>query len=128
MFGLPGTDGGFMAAILSNNNDKKFKLKAPDITNFDGDDANWRKWKTNTKVVFIASGYASILTDQSYASSHPAENRIVYAKLSSATVEGTAHHVVAQFITQQDGYGSWTALLHWYDGDDVIADVAASLR
>ena len=51
----------------------------------------------------------------------------MFAKLSSASVEGTAHHIVAEFIVTQDGHAAWNALVAWYDGDDVKADVAATI-
>ena len=86
MFGFPRED--LLGTILrstqrsSHGGATGLKLKAPDIHSFSGNDSDWIKWKANTMVVFISTGYSGIHSNPTYAATHPAENRIVYAKLS----------------------------------------------
>ena len=39
------------------------KLKAPDISDFDGDKINWLAWKTNSLAAFTSTGFEAILKE-----------------------------------------------------------------
>jgi len=107
---------------------RSLKLQAPLVTKFSGGASTWPKWKASTTVTFIATGYEKILSSRSHAIGHKSKNKIVYAILSNATVEGIAHHVVKNHEDTQDGYKAWKALIEWYDGEDVVSETAETLR
>ena len=73
---------------------RSLKLQAPSVAKFAGDPINWPKWKASTTVTFVATGYEKILSSRTSANANKAKNKIVYAILSNATVEGYAHHVI----------------------------------
>ena len=112
------------------NDDKagSLKLEAQRITTFSGTNEEWPKWKNRSLCAFEGSGYDKILTDISFARCHPKMNKIVYSQLATATIDGTAHHIVAQLSDTKDGHGAWTALSEWYDGDSAKAETAEELR
>ena len=73
------------------------KLKAPDISDFDGDKLNWLAWKTNSLAAFTSTGFEAILkegADISSISSLVNLNSIVYAKLVYATRNGSVLWIV----------------------------------
>ena len=112
------------------NDDKagSLKLEAQRVTSFSGTNEEWRKWKNKTACAFEGSGYDRILGDRAFANNHPKMNKIVYSQLAAATIDGTAHHIVAQMSDTKDGHAAWHALSEWYDGDIAKAEMAEELR
>ena len=54
-------------------------------------------------------------------------NRVVYSQLTVATIGVTAHHLIKKHEEDENGYGAWSDLWVWYDGDDVKNETAYSL-
>jgi len=79
---------------------RSLKLSAPKVGNFSGDPAHWPKWKASTIVTFVATGYEKVLTSRKYALKNKSKNKIVYAILSNATIDGHSHHR----IKNHEGY------------------------
>ena len=103
-------------------------MEAQHVTSFSGTNEEWRKWKNKTACAFEGSGYDRILGDRAFANNHPKMNKIVYSQLAAATIDGTAHHIVAQMSDTKDGHAAWHALSEWYDGDIAKAETAEELR
>ena len=55
-------------------------------------------------------------------------NKIIHSQLAAETIDGTAHHIVAQMSDTKDGHAAWHALSEWYDGDIAKAETAEELR
>ena len=104
------------------------KLAAQKVTEFQGGNDEWRKWKNKTECALEGSGYNRILTDHEYASRNRKMNKIVYSQLAAATIDGCANHLVTQYSDSKDGHAAWNALMEWYDGDIVRAETADELR
>ena len=104
------------------------KLESQKIVEFSGRMEDWQKWKNRTECALDGSGYEEILTDESYALSHPRESRIVYAQLSVATIGGTANHLIKKFDSTKNGYSAWEALCNWYDGEMIQNETSDALR
>ena len=107
---------------------RSLKLSAPEVGNFSGDPVDWPKWKASTIVTFVATGYEKVLTSRKYALKNKSKNKIVYAILSNATIDGHSHHRIKNHEGTQDGNTAWKDLLEWYDGEDVISETAETLR
>ena len=58
-----------------------------------------------------------ILEDPTYAARHPALNKVVFAQLLLATVEGTAYHLVHKHKDDINRNAAWELLKEWYDGN-----------
>ena len=117
-----------MSNAISDDKAGSLKLEAQRVTLFSGTNEEWRKWKNKTACAFEGSGYDKVLTDRSFANKHPKMNKIVYSQLAAATIDGTAHHIVAQLDDDKDGHAAWNALSAWYDGDIAKAETAEELR
>jgi hypothetical protein len=104
------------------------KLEAQKVKEFTGHFDSWQKWKARTECAFDGSGYALILTDSEYSESNMQMNRVVFAQLFVATVDGTAHHLVKQHEKEKDGNAAWKALCEWYDGDVIKNETSETIR
>ena len=102
-------------------------MEAQRVTTFSGTNEEWHKWKNKTACAFEGSRYDRILGDRAFANNHPKMNKIVYSQLAAATIDGTAHHIVAQMSDTKDGHAAWHALSEWYDGDIAKAETAEEL-
>jgi hypothetical protein len=54
------------------------------------------------------------------ALAYPCRNAVIYAQLSVALLEGTAHHVIFPYNKTKNGYRAWQALHQWFDGEDLV--------
>jgi hypothetical protein len=108
--------------------DMSLKLEAQRVKEFTGHFDGWQKWKSRTECAFDGSGYEKVLSNRPYAEINTQMNRVVYAQLYVATVEGTAHHLVKQHETLKDGHAAWNSLCEWYDGDIIKNETAETLR
>ena len=107
------------------------KLKAPDISDFDGDKLHWLAWKTNSLAAFTSTGFEVILKKGADVSSTPALvnlNSIVYAKLVYATRNGSVLWIVEQHKSTLNGQLAWRNLVDWFEGDLVKNQLATTLR
>ena len=107
---------------------RSLKLTAPEVGSFSGEPVYWPKLKASMIVTFVATGYEKVLTSRTYAFKNTSKNKIVYAILSNATIDGHAHHRIKNHEATQDGHTAWKDLLEWYDGEDVVAETAETLR
>jgi hypothetical protein len=119
-----------MGNIMSNTvKDKaKVKLDSEKIRDFAGADDEWQKWKNRTLCAFSGTGYKEVITDKEYAHRHPDDNEIVFSRLSAATTDGIAYHLVQKFEDTRDGHAAWANLCEWYDGDTIQSETAENLR
>ena len=76
----------------------------------------------------VATGYERVLTSRKYALKTKLKNKIVYAILSNATIDGHAHYGIKKHEATQDGNTAWKDLMEWYDGEDVASETAETLR
>jgi hypothetical protein len=119
-----------MGILLSRNEypqhvkGMNLKLEAQKIKEFSGHFDGWQKWKSPKECAFDGSGYEKILSDNEFASLNEQMNRVVYAQLYVATLEGTAHHLVKQHKSTKDGNASWKSLCDWFDGDIIKNETA----
>ena len=90
---------------------RSLKLDAPKVGTFSGDPAHWPKWKASTIVKFVATGYERVLTSRQYALKNKSKNKIIYAILSNATIDGHAHHRIKKHEATQDGNTAWKDLM-----------------
>jgi hypothetical protein len=112
----------------STRSQGSLKLEAQKVKEFTGHFDAWQKWKARTECAFDGSGYSSILTDSTYSERHMQMNRVVFAQLYVATVDGTAHHLVKQYEGTKDGNAAWVSLCEWYDGDIIKNETSETLR
>eukprot|EP00957_Ditylum_brightwellii_P035728 2708582-Ditylum_brightwellii.AAC.1 len=63
------------------------------MVDFSGKVKDWQKWKNCTQCAFDGLGYERVLSDQEYAARMRNQNRVVFSKLSVATLGGTAYHL-----------------------------------
>ena len=108
--------------------ESSLRLESQKITEFSGDMDEWTRWKSRTICALTGSGYEKVLDNPLYAQRHPAKNKIVYAQLHAATVDGTASHVASAHRETNNGYAAWNDLVQWYDGDTVMNETAEALR
>jgi hypothetical protein len=104
------------------------KLEAQKVKEFTGHFDSWQKWKARTECAFDGSGYSLILTDSEYSERHMQMNRVVFAQLYVATVDGTAHHLVKKHEGQKDGNAAWKSLCEWFDGDIIKNETSETIR
>jgi hypothetical protein len=123
-----------MGTVFSNNTkvkharDMSLKLEAQKIKEFTGHFDIWQKWKSCTKCAFDGSGYEKVLLDWLHAETNTQMNRVVYAQLYVATVDGTAHHLIKQHDVNKDGNATWKLLCEWFDGDWIRNETAETIR
>ena len=106
----------------------KLRLDSHKIKNFSGKAEDWQRWKSGTNVTFSSTGYGEVLERKKCAQRHISKNKVVFAQLSGAVNDGTARHLVEAYSETKDGHEAWKALLAWYDGSNVQAALAASIR
>ena len=107
------------------------KLKAPDISDFDGDKLHWLAWKTNSLAAFTSTGFEAILKEGADVTSTPTLvnlNSIVYAKLVYATRNGSVLWIVEQHKATLNGSLAWRNLVDWFEGELVKNQLATTLR
>ena len=92
------------------------KLTQSSLKPFTGAPKDWTRFKMMALNTFTAAGYDKILADDVYAETHPRKNQIVFAQLATATMDGTARHLVNAFMPTQDGHQAWQSLLNRFDG------------
>ena len=56
---------------IDNDKGGNLKLAAQKVTDFNGYNDEWRKWKNKTACAFEGSGYDKILYDEDFAKTHP---------------------------------------------------------
>jgi len=110
------------------NNGGGLKLESHKIVDFSGSNDDWPSWKSKTMCVLTGGDYGKHLKDTSYARRHPKKNRILFSLLASATIDGTANHIVQDFEETADGAGAWDALCSWYDGDVLLTETAENTQ
>ena len=116
------------AASPSTNN---LKLKAPEVSPFNGDSTSWYAWKTSTISALTSTGYHVVLDpdfDASLNAANKAKNNVVYAVLVKAVSGGHAEWHVMQFKKDLDGYSSWRALVRRFEGEGMQNQLASTLR
>jgi hypothetical protein len=116
------------AIVEGGRGESNLKLEAQKIKDFTGSHDDWAKWKSRTECAFSGSGYERVLEDEDYATKHERLNKIVYSQLASATVDGTAYHLVQKYEMNKDGHAAWDNMCEWYDGETVKSETATNLR
>ena len=120
-----------MGNIIASGTDSttsKVKIESQKVVDFNGKVELWNKWKERTLCTFSTCGYDKVLEDYEHALKHPNTNKLIFALLSNATVEGHPHHLVNDFKQEKDGYLAWHALCDWYDGEEIKNETADALR
>jgi hypothetical protein len=123
-----------MGLVSSNNAKSKrvrnigLKLEAQKIKEFTGNFDMWQKWKSRTECAFDGSGYVKVLLDHIYAKNNTQMNRVVYAQLYVAMVDGMAHHLRKQHDVNKDDNAAWKSLCDWFDGDLIWNKTAETTR
>lgn len=111
----------FVRSVLSplTNRDEDYgyvKLTATSLKPFSGSPKDWPRFKMMSLNTFTAAGYDKLLVEEKYAHDNPRRNQIVFAQLATATMDGTARHLVNEFMSTQDGYSAWQAMINRFDG------------
>lgn len=111
-----------------DHDSRRIKITAPQMTEFSGSTSEWKKWKARTKNVFYSTGYGDIISSKDDAIRRDEDNKTVYTLLNTATIDGTASHLVTRYGDDMDGFGAWKALEEWYDNVNRQATNAEVLR
>ena len=106
----------------------QLKLEATKIKEFSGVFEDWPKMKSRTVCTFSGSGCLKVMDDERYAQSNEEMNSVVYSQLTAATIDGVAHHLIAEYEEAKDGHAAWKSLCAWYDGDMIKNETADKIR
>jgi hypothetical protein len=119
-----------MGNLISSSGQEKVKVKlnSETIRDFAGTDDGWQKWKNRTLCAFSCTGYKEVTKNKEYARRHPDDNEIVFSRLSAATTDGIAYHLVQKFEDTRYGHVAWANLCERYDGDTIQSETAENLR
>ena len=110
------------------NNGGGLKMESHRILDFSGSNDDWPTWKSKTMCVLTGGDYGSCLRDKDYGKRHPKKNRMLFSLLASATINGTANHIVQDFEATSDGAGAWDALCTWFDRDVLLMETAKNIQ
>eukprot|EP00536_Pseudo-nitzschia_multiseries_P019497 jgi/Psemu1/61033/gm1.61033_g len=103
-------------------------LKAKPIHDFDGQQENWTKWKSDATATFAATGHEEIMNDADAARNAPTKNKALWGTLLSACSGGSAHSKIIKHEDTFDGHAAWQELLGWYDSDNRRESYAEILK
>eukprot|EP00536_Pseudo-nitzschia_multiseries_P019438 jgi/Psemu1/60747/gm1.60747_g len=103
-------------------------LKAKPIQDFDGQQENWTKWKSDAIATFAATGHEEIMNDSDAARNAPSKNKALWGTLLSACSGGSAHSKIIKHEDTFDGHAAWQELLGWYDSDNRRESYAETLK
>ena len=94
-----------MGHILANTTKDKAKVKLDyeKVRDFSRADEEWQKWINRTLCAFSGTGYKEVIIDREHANRHPEDNEIVFSRLSAATTDGIAYHLVQKFEDMEPG-------------------------
>ena len=116
----------------TNSNDSlkrsNVKLQAQQVPPFNGHAIKWRVWKKKTRAAIGTAGLLNTLDDPEYAKQNPIDNETIFHILQVATSDGSASHLVDQFEDSKDGHAAYTALVTWYEGDELTTETAEDIR
>eukprot|EP00536_Pseudo-nitzschia_multiseries_P014589 jgi/Psemu1/39319/gm1.39319_g len=103
-------------------------LKAKPIHDFDGQQENWTKWKSDAIATFAVTGHEEIMNDPDAARNAPSKNKAVWGTLLSECSGGSAHSKIIKHEDTFDGHAAWQELLGWYDSDNRRESYAETLK
>jgi hypothetical protein len=106
----------------------RLKLQSHQLKAFSGRSQEFPKWRSHTECVFNGTGYERILTDDTYAKSHPLKNALVFSQLSIALCDGDASHLVDQHKHTHDGHRAWQDLMSFFYGSKRSIRAARVIR
>jgi hypothetical protein len=106
----------------------RLKLQSHQVKPFSGRSAEFPKWRSHTECVFNGTGYEQVLSNATYAISHPLKNALVFSQLSIALCDGDASHLVDQHRNTQNGHQAWHDLLTYFYGSNRSVRAARVIR
>jgi hypothetical protein len=106
----------------------RLKLQSHQVKPFSGRSTEFPKWRSHTECVFNGTGYERVLSDETYAKSHPLKNALVFSQLSIALCDGDASHLVDQHKNTQNGHQAWHDLLTYFYGSNRSVRAARVIR
>ncbi|MGH7973997.1 MAG: hypothetical protein ACREBR_00625 [bacterium] len=100
------------------------KFDTEKLDRFSGAQEAWDNWLMMINAQLGSAGFSKVLTTKDYAINHKKENKRLYHLLMRATIEGSAHHLINEYVNTHDGYSAYHNMVRFYEGDQSRLNLA----